>query len=144
MSGECSPFRSHDVGVKRSKALIVSAGLSGLFLIVYGGCNWITARRANVGTFYFEWEHKIPFLPLFILPYMSIDLFFVGTIANCPSWLNELQQRLSLLEVVFYFFRCGLHFRDPTLLAGSAHCSIGFVKWMRRTISSHRFTPHSR
>jgi len=44
----------------------------------------------------------------------------------------------------FYFFRYGLRFRDPTLLAGPAHSSIGFVKWMRRTISSHRFTPHSR
>src|SRR5437763_10199005 len=77
ISGECSRFRSHDVGVKRSKALLVSAGLSGLFLIVYGGCNWITACRTNVGTLYLEWEHKIPFVPLFILPYMSIDLFFV-------------------------------------------------------------------
>jgi hypothetical protein len=65
------------VGVKRSKALIASIGLSVLFLIVYSGCNWITARRADVGTFYFEWERKIPFVPFFILPYMSIDLFFV-------------------------------------------------------------------
>ncbi len=62
---------------KRSKALAFSVGLSILFLIVYGGCNWITARRANVGTFYFEWERAIPFVPFFILPYMSIDLFFV-------------------------------------------------------------------
>jgi protein-tyrosine phosphatase len=65
------------VAVKRSKALVVSAGLSVLFLIVYGGCNWVTAHRANVGTFYFEWERKIPFVPLFVLPYMSIDLFFI-------------------------------------------------------------------
>ena len=28
------------------KAFTVSAELSVLFLIVYGGCNWITARRA--------------------------------------------------------------------------------------------------
>ena len=65
------------MGAKHRKALIVSAGLSVLFLIVYGGCNWITAHRANVGTSYFEWERKIPFVPFFILPYMSIDLFFV-------------------------------------------------------------------
>jgi hypothetical protein len=65
------------VDVKRSKAFVVSAGLSVLFLIVYGGCNWITARRANVGTFHFEWERTIPFVPVFILPYMSIDVFFV-------------------------------------------------------------------
>jgi protein-tyrosine phosphatase len=65
------------VGVKRHKALVVSAGLSVLFLIVYGGCNWVTAHRANVGTLYFVWENKIPFVPFFIVPYMSIDLFFI-------------------------------------------------------------------
>ena len=71
--------------VKRSKALVVSAGLSILFLIVYGSCNWITARRTNVGTIYFEWEREIPFLPLFILPYMSIDLFFVAAPFLCRT-----------------------------------------------------------
>ena len=71
--------------VKRGKALAVSVGLSILFLIAYGGCNWITARRANVGTFYFEWEHGIPFVPFFILPYMSIDLFFVTAPFLCRT-----------------------------------------------------------
>ena len=65
------------MGVKRTKALVASTGLSILFLIVYGSCNWISSRRANVGTFYFEWERRIPFVPFFILPYMSIDLFFI-------------------------------------------------------------------
>lgn len=65
------------MSVKRSKALVVSAGLSILFLVIYSSCNWITSRRANVGTFYFEWERKIPFVSFFILPYMSIDLFFI-------------------------------------------------------------------
>ena len=80
------------MGVKRSKALIVSAGLSVLFLIVYSGCNWITARIANVGTFYFEWERKIPFVPFFILPYMSIDLFFV-----VAPFLCRTDRELSIL-----------------------------------------------
>lgn len=46
--------------------------------MVYGGCLWITARRHDVGVFYFAWERAIPFVPFMILPYMSIDLFFVG------------------------------------------------------------------
>ena len=71
--------------VKRSKALAVSVGLSILFLIVYGGGNWITARRANVGMLYFEWERSIPFVPFFILPYMSIDLFFVAAPFLCRT-----------------------------------------------------------
>jgi membrane-associated phospholipid phosphatase len=73
------------VGVRRSKALLASAGLSILFLVVYGGCNWITARRPGVGTFYFEWERRMPFVPFFILPYMSIDLFFVAAPFLCRT-----------------------------------------------------------
>src|SRR6476659_5827468 len=119
MSGECSPFRSHDVGVKRSKALIVSAGLSGLFLIVYGGCNWITARRANVGTFYFEWERSVPFVPFFILPYMSIDLFFVVAPFLCRTdrELSVLAKRIvtaiMVAGICFLFFPLRFAFSRP-------------------------------
>jgi membrane-associated phospholipid phosphatase len=80
------------VQVNRSKSLAVSVGLSILFLLVYGGCNWITARRANVGSFYFEWERNIPFVPFFILPYMSIDLFFV-----VAPFLCRTERELSIL-----------------------------------------------
>ena len=69
----------------RAKALGASAGLSVLFLVVYGWCNWITAQRHDVGTLYFEWERFIPFVPLMIVPYMSIDLFFVAAPFLCRS-----------------------------------------------------------
>lgn len=45
----------------------------------------MTSHRANAGTFYFEWERAIPFVPFFILPYMSIDLFFVVAPFLCRS-----------------------------------------------------------
>ena len=67
------------------KALGASVGLSALFLIVYGWCNWITAQRHDVGTLFFEWERLIPFVPLMIVPYMSIDLFFVAAPFLCRS-----------------------------------------------------------
>jgi hypothetical protein len=73
------------VGVKRSKALVVSAGLSVLFLFVYGGCNWITGQRSQVGSFYFQWERGIAFVPFMILPYMSIDLFFIAAPFLCRT-----------------------------------------------------------
>lgn len=79
-------------GRSTSRAVLVSVGLSVLFLIVYGGCNWITARRANVGSFYFEWERALPFVPFFILPYMSIDLFFVAA-----PFLYRSDRELSIL-----------------------------------------------
>ena len=39
---------------------------------------WVTSRRSDVGVFYFRWERAIPFVPFMILPYLSIDLFFVA------------------------------------------------------------------
>src|SRR5437879_13240803 len=94
----------------RVKAFWASVGLSILFLIVYSGCNWITARRANVGTFYFEWERRIPFAPFFILPYMSIDLFFVVAPFLCRTdrVLSILAKRIAVVIIVggicFLFF----------------------------------------
>lgn len=61
-----------------SRAAAVSAGLSIWFVIVYGGCNWIASRRTDVGSLYFEWERRIPFVSFFALPYLSIDLFFIA------------------------------------------------------------------
>jgi protein-tyrosine phosphatase/membrane-associated phospholipid phosphatase len=69
----------------RAKALGMSTGLSVLFLIVYGWCNWISSQRHDVGTLYFQWERFIPFVPLMIIPYMSIDLFFVAAPFVCRS-----------------------------------------------------------
>ena len=87
---------------KFTKALTFSVALSILFLIVYGGCNWIIARRSSVGTFYFEWERNIPFVPFFILPYMSIDLFFVVAPFLCRTdrELSILRKRITTAIIV--------------------------------------------
>ena len=69
----------------RSTQLAVSVGLSILFLVVYGGTNWFTAQRSGVSSLFFEWERLIPFVPLMIVPYMSIDLFFVAAPFLCRS-----------------------------------------------------------
>ena len=71
--------------VKFSRAALASAGLSALFLGVYGACNWITSLRSDVGTLYFWWERYIPFVPIMVIPYLSIDLFFVGAPFLCRS-----------------------------------------------------------
>ncbi len=59
------------------------AVLGPLFFVVYGWCNAFTAQRAGVGSFYFAWERRIPFVPAMIMPYMSIDLFFAGSFFLC-------------------------------------------------------------
>src|SRR5213080_4458847 len=88
--------------VSRLKAFAVSAGLSVLFLIVYSGCNWITGQRGQVGSFYFQWERAIPFVPFFILPYMSIDLFFVAAPFLCRNdrELKILSKRIATAIVI--------------------------------------------
>ena len=67
-------------------------------MVVYGGCNWITAHRSDVGTWYYSWERFIPFVPVMIIPYMSINLFFVGGPFLCQSRneLRVLAQRIIL------------------------------------------------
>ncbi len=48
------------------------------FFIAYRFANWFTARRSDVGTWYFEWEKHVPFVPELVVPYWSLDLFFIG------------------------------------------------------------------
>src|SRR4026207_802316 len=69
----------------RVKAFAASIGLSILFIVVYGWCNWINSQRHDVRTLYFEWERLIPFVPLMIAPYLSIDLFFVAAPFLCQD-----------------------------------------------------------
>ena len=103
----------------RLKALAASIGLSVLFLIVYGWCNWITGQRQDVGTLFFEWERLIPFVPLMIVPYMSIDLFFVVAPFLCrtDSELAAFSKRIVAAMVVagicFLLFPLRFAFERP-------------------------------
>jgi membrane-associated phospholipid phosphatase len=83
-------------------AATTAAALSLLFMVVYGGCTWITAQRSDVGTWYYSWESFIPFVPLMIIPYMSINLFFVCGPFLCQSRneLRVLAQRITFAILV--------------------------------------------
>jgi len=88
--------------VPLARAAKASIGLSLLFLVVYGGCNWFTAHRGGAGTYYFQWEPAIPFVPLLIPAYMSIDLFFIGAPFLCASQgeLRAYSRRIACAIVV--------------------------------------------
>jgi len=63
------------LGLELFGAVVVSISCTGIYEI----CNWVTARRRDVGTLYFGWERHIPFVPAMIVPYVSMDpLFFLG------------------------------------------------------------------
>jgi len=114
--------RSQRVRVSRLKAFAVSAELSVLFLIVYSGCTWITGQRSHVGSFYFQWERAIPFVPFMILPYMSIDLFFIAAPFFCRTneELRTFSRRIvaAILIAGLCFLLFPLRFAFPRPHAG--------------------------
>ncbi len=87
----------------KTRAAITSLLLSGLFLVVYGTTNWIASGRSDAGTWYLEWElTAIPFVPLMIIPYLSIDLFFVASPFLCRDRrsLDVLASRIAFSILV--------------------------------------------
>lgn len=74
----------------------------GLFIIVYGACNAFTATRHDVGIWMWEWERNIPFIPEMVIPYWTLDLFFIGSFFICSSKieLNLLTKRLITVTVL--------------------------------------------
>jgi len=84
-----------------------AALLSVLFIVVYGGSNWITSQRVDVDLWFFEWERQIPFVPLMILPYVSIDLFFVAAPFLC--W-DDRERRTFARRVTVAILLTGVFF----------------------------------
>ena len=73
-------------GLDRPPRLLRGAAavaLSLLFVVIYGFAGWLTSLRGGVGTWAFEWERSLPFVPWLILPYMSLDVFFVAAPFLC-------------------------------------------------------------
>lgn len=105
----------------RSIQLAASVGLSALFLILYPLCNWLAAQRPYVPTLFFGWERAIPFVPLMIAPYMSIDLLFVAAPFFCRDnqELAALSKRivtaLLVAAVCFVLFPFRFAFERPPL-----------------------------
>jgi len=83
------------------QALWTSVLLSILFVVLYGGTNWLTAHRpeSDIGTWYSAWElTAVPYMPLLIVPYMSIDLLFFMAPFLCR---DDREIRIFSRRVVF-------------------------------------------
>lgn len=85
---------------------------------------WITARRHDVGVFYFAWERAIPFVPFMILPYLSIDLFFVAApfLFRDAGGLRIFVRRVALVLMIagFCFLAVPLRFAFAREQAGGS------------------------
>jgi protein-tyrosine phosphatase/membrane-associated phospholipid phosphatase len=99
----------HGVGGSARRGLMLRAAMTSLllsvvFVVVYGATNWFTAQRpeADVRQWYFVWElTAIPYVPLLIVPYMSIDLLFFIAPFLCAAKRDERELRLFTRRVLF-------------------------------------------
>lgn len=106
-------------GAPRGRVIVragaTSVALSVLFVVVYSGTNWLTSLRTDVGTWYYEWERLIPFVPLMVIPYMSIDLLFVAAPFLCS---NDRERSVFARRVTLAIVAAGVCFLAMPLRLG--------------------------
>lgn len=130
-------------GPPRWQALLASVGLSLLFLLIYGSSNWIAAHRANLPSLYFEWERGLPFVPLLIPAYLSLDLFFVGAPFLCRTRdeLRVYSLRIAAAIVVagisFVLFPLRFAFARPETTGALG----AMFDWFRSMDAPHNLVP---
>jgi membrane-associated phospholipid phosphatase len=73
-----------------------------MFLAVYGAGNALADWRTSTATCFFAWELRIPFVAWTIVPYLSIDLFFVVSffLFDTTEGLATHSRRLALATAV--------------------------------------------
>ena len=84
----------------------LSLALDLLFLVVYGGSNWLNSQRAEHFALYAQWELQVPLLPLMIVPYLSIGLLFLTPL----FWLQRAQMIDLALRMAAAILVAGLIF----------------------------------
>ncbi len=86
----------------RERALRWLFCLVPFFFASYSLANWLGERRADAGAIVFQWEAYIPFLDWTIVPYWSIDLFYVLSVFLCATKaeLDTLGKRLLTAQIV--------------------------------------------
>ena len=91
------------------------------FVIMYKGAEFYTYTVENVPSYFMEWERNIPFLPIFMLPYMTSAPFFLVTIffEKNEDSLKLLMKRAIFLTVVstiiFVLFPMKFYFPKPEI-----------------------------
>lgn len=110
-----------------------SALLSVLFVAVYGGANWLASAQTDVANWHFEWERHIPFWPMMVVPYLSIDVFFLAAPFLCRdrAEMGVYTRRVALAILVagmfFVFMPLRFAFERPVTNGWAAALLNAFV-----------------
>lgn len=128
---------------------------SAWFALIYNFTNWLTAQRSDLGLAAFAWEQQIPFVPWLIIPYWSIDLFYVlapfiiSSKDDLCVYVRRIFWAVSLAGICFILFPLQLNFMRPPVsgilghlfasldnfnnfynLAPSLHITLRTILWM--------------
>lgn len=93
--------------------------LAPFFYLTYGAANSLAARRADVPSIVFAWEHQIPFVAWTIIPYWSINAFYAASLFVCATRteLTAHGRRLLTAQIVavacFILFPLRFTFPQP-------------------------------
>ena len=108
----------------------VSAWLCFWFVFVYNGCNYLASLRPDVGTCAYDWEiNFFPFIPILIIPYWSIDLFYgvapflIKDRFQLKQHLKRITFGIAVAGFFFLVFPLKLVTPAPPVLRGSAKLS---------------------
>ncbi|MCP4326164.1 MAG: hypothetical protein GY787_30870 [Alteromonadales bacterium] len=92
-----------------------------LFFLLYGSANEFASQTAPHLSLYFDWENNIPFIPMFIVPYMSSDVVFVIAFLLLQTRFELRILALRILFIVllsvfiFVFFPLQFSFEKPNI-----------------------------
>ncbi len=76
--------------------------LAPFFYLTYGTANWLAAQRDGVPNLAFAWEQNIPFLAWSIVPYWSVNLFYVVAlfVNETTDQVDRLAKRYLTAQIV--------------------------------------------
>ncbi|MGH9659706.1 MAG: hypothetical protein ACRD96_14250 [Bryobacteraceae bacterium] len=106
----------------------LSAALTALFVVVYGGTNWINSQRSGHYRLYFDWELAIPFVPPMIYLYLSLNLFLALTLRLDANALRAYAKAFALATVV----AAAIHLALPARLGFDRRGSGALYAWLYR------------